>query len=148
MKNQLEKEVAVSPSTATICSACVDLTDFLSGKAINTITEYVKFRANQGFSVREIADELEKAYFHLRQGKEFQYSGYDLTELELTVCVQPVAERLTVEHAQWRKQDQDESYLLQILLCALNLGYNAGLRLGKLDGRQEAYREILEAVKK
>jgi hypothetical protein len=120
----------------------------MSSLEINTmvaIKNYIEFRAQKGFDVNKISNDLERAYYNLRRGKEFNYTGYDLTELELTVCVPLVKERLTVEHSQWRRQDQAETFLKQILLCALNLGYDAGLKLGKLDGRQKAYTEILKA---
>lgn len=99
------------------------------------------------FIFSNAVDELVRCYHKLKKGEEPHYKGHDLTESELTSNCPPLAENLTLESLEYHRE-RDRGVLKLIIISAMQLGMNQGLKNGKSKGRTLLAAKLVNLINK
>ena len=99
------------------------------------------------FDFAKAIGELLKAYKKLKKRQEANYKGYDLSESYLTSCVQPLKETLTLDGIEYHGE-RDRDIFHVIVMCAMQLGINEGIKIGRSKGRSALAMELINQTKK
>lgn len=81
---------------------------------------------------------LLKAYKDISENSEvdYQYKGCELDESYLLAAIMPIASQLNKEGLEYNSE-RDRDLLNVIIMCAIQLGINEGIKVGRLKAEQK-----------
>jgi hypothetical protein len=90
-------------------------------------------RKESEFDMERAVDSLMKAYKNVALGCEANYDGYEIDESDLTVVSKGIEASFEKENLDY-EHDRGRTLLHITIACAIRIGMNEGIKIGKGKG--------------